>query len=88
MRFSNAKTRGESEVPRIDPHPDKARVDRKALAVFASFAELEADDRKFQKSQSWQSRLRTMELLRRINYGDATTGRLQRVLEVVQSPAR
>jgi hypothetical protein len=75
-------------VARIDPRPEKARVDRRAFAVLNSFAELEADDRAFWAKQTPQARLRAMELLRHINYGKAATGRLQRVLEVVQSQAR
>jgi hypothetical protein len=75
-------------LPRFDSRPEKARVNRRAITVAHSFAEADAEDRAFWSKQSPQARLRAMELLRRINYGKAATGRLQRVLEIVQSPAR
>jgi hypothetical protein len=69
-----------------DPLIAKARVDRRVLSVI-SFAEAD-DDRQYWMRQSINARLHHMELLRRINYGSAATGRLQRLLEVVQSKAR
>ncbi|MBL7190407.1 hypothetical protein ISS30_01835 [bacterium] len=39
-------------------------------------------DEKYWQSRSVEERLEHLELLRRINYGDAAAGRLQRVFEV------
>jgi len=72
-------------VARIDPRPEKARVDRRAFSVLNSFSELDADDRAFWAKQTPQARLRAMELLRRINYGKAATGRLQRVRAIASA---
>jgi hypothetical protein len=61
----------------------ETRVNRKALGV-TSLADL-GHDIAFWHAQTPQLRLRTMELLRRINYGHAaTSARLKRVLEVAQ----
>jgi hypothetical protein len=57
-----------------------ARLDRRAMSV-ATLTEA-ADDRRYWAGQTPQARLRAMELLRRINYGNAASGRLQRVLEI------
>jgi hypothetical protein len=43
-------------------------------------------DREYWQARSPRERLRHMALLRRINYGDRATARLQRVLEVAQRP--
>ena len=43
-------------------------------------------DQKFWLSLSPRERIRHMEDLRRINYGNAASSRLQRVLEIVQYP--
>jgi hypothetical protein len=75
-------------LAKIDSLLEKARVNRRAITVVNSFAEADAEDRAFWSKQTPQARLRAMELLRRINYGKAASGRLQRVLEIVQSPAR
>ncbi|MBE2271116.1 MAG: hypothetical protein IAE80_22975 [Anaerolinea sp.] len=42
------------------------------------------DDKVYWWSRTPDERLRYMELLRRINYGDRATARLQRVLEIAQ----
>src|SRR5262249_1670765 len=62
--------------------PRKVRLQR-TFAV-STLADLEEADRAFWASQTPEARLRAMELMRRINYGKAATGRLQRILEVVQ----
>jgi hypothetical protein len=49
----------------------------------ATFADIEQQDREWWFAQTPQARLRAMELMRRINYGQAAAGRLQRLLEVV-----
>ena len=67
--------------------PRKMRVRRDALAVL-TFAEIELLDRDYWIQQTPHARLRAMELLRRINYGEAAAGRIQRVFEVVQSETR
>ena len=63
------------------------RIRRDSFAV-TTLAEMEVQDRDYWLRQTPQARLRAMELMRRINYGKAAAGRLQRVLEVVQSEAR
>jgi len=67
--------------PKSDPLIAKARVQRVLSVV--SFAEAD-DDREYWSRQSVSARLRQVELLRRINYGSAATGRLKKVLEVVR----
>jgi hypothetical protein len=65
-----------------DPLVAKARLDRGVISV-VSLAEAD-DDPYYWSRQSLQARLRHAELLRRIYYGKAAAGRLQRVFEVVQ----
>ena len=61
----------------------ESRVNRKAFIV-TSLQGME-NDVAFWQAQTPQARLRAMELLRRINYGQtATSARLKRVLEVAQ----
>ncbi|MBI1833176.1 MAG: hypothetical protein HYR84_17180 [Planctomycetes bacterium] len=69
------------------PRSGRSRIQGGELAV-VTFADLEEQDRAYWKRQTPQARLRAMELMRRINYGQAAAGRLQRLLEVVQSEAR
>lgn len=66
-----------------DPEP---RVDRTAFSVVSSFEEADAEDDAYWRSRTPAERLAHLELLRRINYGDAATGRLQRVLEIAWLP--
>lgn len=70
---------------KADPLLAQARVKRVLSVMPLSDAD---DNRHYWQRQSIQARLRHMELLRRINYGTAATGRLQRFLEVVQPKAR
>lgn len=58
------------------------KVDRAVLKV-ASLVE-ESDERIYWLSRTPHERLRHMELLRRINYGNKATTRLQRVLEFAE----
>lgn len=62
-----------------DPMP---RLDKTVMVV--ETLDTMTDDSTFWASQTPEARLAGLELLRRINYGDAATGRLQRVLEVVE----
>jgi len=57
---------------------------KRVFTIASSFAEAEAADIAYWKSQTPMARLRALEMMRRVNYGAAATGRLQRVLEVVQ----
>ncbi|HSU14329.1 MAG TPA: hypothetical protein VLK66_09545 [Longimicrobium sp.] len=59
---------------------DPPRVDRSALSLVPLFDEL--DEQRYWRSRTPAERLRHLETLRRINYGDQATARLQRVLEV------
>ena len=68
-----------------EPEP---RVDRTAFSVVSSFDEADAEDDAYWRSRTPAERLAHLELLRRINYGDAATGRLQRVLELAWLPRR
>ena len=67
----------------LDPEP---RVDRTAFSVVSSFEEAEAEDAAYWASRTPAERMAHLELLRRINYGDAATERLQRVLEITWAP--
>jgi hypothetical protein len=58
------------------------RVDRRFLVVKEGFDD--EDDKAYWWSRTPAERLRYMELLRRINYGDRATDRLQRVLEIAE----
>jgi hypothetical protein len=68
-----------------DPFLAKARLKR--VITVTNLAEA-ASDRDYWLRQSVHARLHHMELLRRINYGKAAAGRLQRLLEVVQPKTR
>jgi hypothetical protein len=69
---------------------DRERTDAELMRVDRSFFEVvsiddEPDDRAFWMSRPASERWRTLELLRRIAYGeDRATARLQRVLEVIE----
>jgi hypothetical protein len=67
-----------------DPVLSAWRVDRTAVSI----TELTdpQDDCAYWLSRSPEERWEAIELMRRINYGDAATGRLQRVLAVAQFP--
>ncbi|MDZ7718490.1 MAG: hypothetical protein U5K72_06710 [Balneolaceae bacterium] len=58
------------------------KVDRKVLQVDS--LKDESNDKTYWHSRTPQERLKHMERLRRINYGDDAAGRLQRVFEVIQ----
>jgi hypothetical protein len=64
----------------VPPH----RVDRTALSLVPLFDE--SDEVEYWRSRTPAERLAHLETLRRINYGSAATGRLERVLEVVRLP--
>jgi hypothetical protein len=63
---------------------DPGRVDRSAFAVVESFDAADAADRQFWWAQTPEARLQAAQYLREINYGDAATARLQRVLEFAE----
>jgi hypothetical protein len=69
-------------VKKLTSRPNGVRIRRGALAV-ATFADMEKQDQAYWAQQTPRARLRAMELMRRINYGQAAAGRLQRLLEVV-----
>jgi len=54
------------------------RIRRDAFAV-STFAEMDKQDQAFWMRQTPQARLRAMELMRRVNYGQAAAERLQRL---------
>jgi hypothetical protein len=56
--------------------------------VFSVTSLKESDEKDYWLKQTPQARLRHVETLRRINYGDRTSERLQRVFEVVQREKR
>lgn len=59
------------------------RMDKTALSVASLFDV--SDEKEYWLSRTPEERLRAVEFLRRIAYGhDRTSGRLQRVLEVVE----
>jgi hypothetical protein len=61
---------------------DEPRVDRTAFSVFDSFEEADAADAAYWRSRTPAERMAHLELLRRINYGDRATGRIERVLVI------
>jgi hypothetical protein len=62
--------------------PKSLHVDRTVLSVTS--LSKPADDRTFWLSRTPQERVRHIEVLRRLNYGNRATERLQRVLESAQ----
>ena len=62
--------------------PSDLKIDKTAFST-VSLGD-EADEKVYWRSRSSRERLRHVEVLRRINYGDHSTARLQRVLEIVQ----
>src|SRR5258708_15280073 len=64
------------------------RIDRSAFSVFSSFAEADAADKAYWLSRTAAERVSHVEFLRRINYGDRASERLQRVLEIVTRARR
>lgn len=58
------------------------KVDRSVLTV--SDLNDENGEKAYWLARTPQERINQIEILRRINYGDAATARLQRVLEVVE----
>ena len=63
---------------------DESKVDRRVVLVSSEFDD--EDQRLYWWSRTPYERLRHVEVLRRINYGDKATARLQRVLELAQHP--
>jgi hypothetical protein len=63
--------------------PPTPRLDKTAVEV-VTFDQADQDDRAYWRSRSPAERMQHLEYLRRLNYGDLATGRLQRVLEIVQ----
>ena len=68
--------------PGEDALLETIRVDRSALSVTP--LDEQSEDKKYWLSRTPGERLRHMEVLRRINYGDAATAGLQRVLEIAE----
>src|SRR6267378_1829895 len=64
------------------------RIDRSAFSVFSSFEEADAADKAYWLSRTPEERVSHVEFLRRINYGDRASERLQRVLEIVTRARR
>ena len=60
------------------------QVDKNALSVQHSFDETE--DKTYWLSHTHDERLQHTEFLRRINYGEKATARIQKVLEIVRGP--
>jgi hypothetical protein len=58
------------------------KIDKSAFSVKRTFDE--SDDKAYWQSRTPYERLRYMETLRRLNYGDKATARLQRILEIAQ----
>jgi hypothetical protein len=69
-----------------DPADPEPRVDRTAFSVFSPFEEADAADAAYRRSRTPEERLAYLEMLRRINYGDAATGRVAKVFDIVDEP--
>jgi hypothetical protein len=76
----------DADGPMNEPSDPEPRVDRTVFSVVSSFEEADAEDDAYWHSRTPAERLAHLELRRRINYGDAATGRLQRVLELAWLP--
>ena len=63
-------------------HHIPLKLDRTALSI-GSLSDT-SEERTYWLTQTPHERLKQIEILRRINYGDQATRRLQRVLEVAQ----
>ena len=57
-------------------------IDKTKLSVVHEFDK--AEEKAYWLSRTLEERLRHVETLRRMNYGDKATARLQRVIEVVK----
>ena len=68
----------------MPPESDEPRLDKTKFVV-AKLDDAD-DDAAYWWSRSVEERLHYAEFLRRMNYGELATGRLQRVLEVVRRP--
>jgi hypothetical protein len=80
---------GQHQDPRtLGDGESEPRIDRTAFSVLSSFEDADAEDDAYWRSRTPAERLAHLEFLRRINYGDAATGRLQRVLEIAWAPWR
>ena len=66
---------------------ERSGADRRAFSV-TTLAEGDARDRAWWWAQTPAFRLQTIQHLREVNYGDAATGRLQRVLEIARRDGR
>jgi hypothetical protein len=60
------------------------QVDKSTFSVRQSFDE--TDDKTYWMSRTPDERLQHMEFLRRINYGEKATARIQKVLEIDIGP--
>jgi hypothetical protein len=67
---------------RVDRLLESYRLDKTVVKPFT--LNDEGDDRAYWQSQSPQARLRALEFMRRVMYGDRATARLQRVLKVFE----
>jgi hypothetical protein len=63
---------------------DKSGANNKTFEVFSSFKEAEDAEKAFWFSQNPNSRIEHIELLRKINYGNDASKRLQRILEIAR----
>ncbi len=69
-----------------DDERRSALLDKSAFSVVSSFDDADRRDAQYWWGQPAEVRLRHLEQLRELNYGDHATARLQRVFEVVQRP--
>jgi len=76
----------QKEAGRLTLEEEFGRLDKTALRVFHSFEEAEEADRVYWHSCSPDKRLRYIEYLRRMNYGDKATARIQNVIEFSSRP--
>lgn len=60
------------------------RINRRQFRVFSSHQEADQADRQYWLSCTPQERLQQLEVLRRLNYGDQATARLQRFFKVIE----
>lgn len=64
----------------------EVKLNKREIRVFSTFEEADNADKNYWHSKTPAERLEALELMRQSAYGyeDATAGRLQRVLEIVE----
>lgn len=65
------------DIPRL-------KLDKTKIKIGSKIEDAAADEIEFWRSTTVRERLQHIERLRRLNYGNRATGRLQRVIQIVK----